>query len=122
MRLSLQSKQRAHGFERPCLRLPQRGCDWKGDGRPDILFGARSAFLPALRAAGGEAHAVGGREPERTRRFAEENGIDHGLESYEAVWNNPDIDAVYVPTPNSLHAEPTISALRAGKAVLAEKP
>lgn len=84
---------------------------------------ARVSFLPGLRAAGGcEAYAVGGRDLARTRRFAEANGVEHALESYDAVCTDPEIDAVYVPTPNSLHAEPTITALRAGKAVLCEKP
>lgn len=83
---------------------------------------ARSSFLPALRAAGGEAYAVGGRDPERTRQYAADNGVEHALDSYDEVCRHPEIDAVYVPTPNALHAGPTVTALRAGKAVLAEKP
>jgi predicted dehydrogenase len=83
---------------------------------------ARGAFLPALRAAGGNAYAVGGRDAARTRAFANENGIEHAFDGYEAVCTDPNVDAVYVATPNGLHAEPTIMALRAGKAVLCEKP
>lgn len=82
----------------------------------------RGSFLPALRFTQGEAYAVGGREPERTRSFAQENGISHAVDGYQALIDHPDVDAVYIPLPNSLHAEWTIAALRAGKPVLCEKP
>ena len=46
----------------------------------------------------------------------------YGYESMDALADNPDIDAVYIVTPNSLHAEQTLRAARAGKHVLCEKP
>lgn len=83
----------------------------------------RSAFLPALRAAGGGmAYAVAGRDAERTRKFAADNGIANPWVGYESVIESDDIDAVYIPLPNSMHAKWTIAAIRSGKAVLCEKP
>jgi predicted dehydrogenase len=83
---------------------------------------ARSSFLPGLRHAGGVAAAVAGRDLGRAQEFAQANGIDRAVEGYQALIEDPAVDALYIPLPNSLHAEWTISALRAGKPVLCEKP
>ena len=84
---------------------------------------ARAQFLPALReAGGGRAALVGGREAERARAFASDHGVDQGVAGYARVVESAEIDAVYVALPNSLHAEWTLQALQAGKAVLCEKP
>lgn len=90
-----------------------------------ILSTARigeSSFLPALRLAGGACRVVASRSLERAEAFAGRNGIEEAVEGYERVLDVPDVDAVYIPLPNSLHADWTIAALRAGKAVLCEKP
>jgi len=84
---------------------------------------ARAQFLPGLReAGGGRATTVASRDRAKAEAYATAHGIDQGIEGYQALVESPDIDAVYVALPNALHAEPTIQALRAGKAVLCEKP
>jgi predicted dehydrogenase len=83
---------------------------------------ARGQFLPGLRAAGGIPAAVAGRDLGRAQAWAEQHGVDRAVAGYQALIDDPDIDALYVPLPNSLHAEWTIKALRAGKPVLCEKP
>jgi predicted dehydrogenase len=83
---------------------------------------ARAAFLPGLRAAGGTAAAVAGRDLARAERYAADNGVARAVAGYDLLIGADDIDAVYNPLPNSLHAEWTIRALEAGKPVLCEKP
>ena len=84
---------------------------------------ARASFLPGLAAAGGGTpYAVAGRDPSRVEAWAQEHGIGRALSPPAALLDDPDVEAVYVPLPNSLHAEWTVAALEAGKAVLCEKP
>lgn len=66
--------------------------------------------------------AVAARSGEAASRFAAEHRIPMAFEGYEALFADPDIDAVYVATPHTLHLEHSLAALDAGKAVLCEKP
>ncbi len=66
--------------------------------------------------------AVASRDLARAEAFAAGNGIPRALGSYEALLDDPDVEAIYNPLPNSLHAEWSVRALEAGKHVLCEKP
>jgi predicted dehydrogenase len=66
--------------------------------------------------------AVAARDPARARQFAGRHGIATVHDSYQALIDDPDVDAVYNPLPNSLHAPWTLRAIAAGKHVLCEKP
>lgn len=69
----------------------------------------------------GVLQAVGSRTLESATAFTNEHG-GRPCGSYEEVWNDPEVDVVYIATPHHLHAENTISAARAGKGILCEKP
>jgi D-xylose 1-dehydrogenase (NADP+, D-xylono-1,5-lactone-forming) len=66
--------------------------------------------------------AVASRDLGKARQFAQENAVPRHFGSYESLLADEAIDAIYNPLPNSLHAEWSIRALRAGKHVLCEKP
>lgn len=69
----------------------------------------------------GTLQAVGSRSLETASAFTEKHG-GKPYEGYDAVLADPNVDAVYIATPHHLHAEWTIKAAQAGKAILCEKP
>ena len=84
---------------------------------------ARTKVVPAMQRANRcDVVAIASRDLERARQAADELGIPHAHGSYEALLSDPDVDAVYIPLPNHLHADWTVAAARAGKHVLCEKP
>ncbi|MET0742193.1 MAG: Gfo/Idh/MocA family oxidoreductase [Microvirga sp.] len=84
---------------------------------------AREQVIPALQqGAFSTVDAIASRDPERARKAAQDFSIPKSYGSYEELLADPDIDAVYNPLPNHLHAPLTIQALEAGKHVLCEKP
>ena len=66
--------------------------------------------------------AIAARDPDRAAAYARRHGIPAHLPDYDALLADPDIDAVYLPLPNGLHAPWTLRAIAAGKHVLCEKP
>lgn len=84
---------------------------------------ARLSVLPAIRRAeNAQLVAVASRDPAKLAECNAEFGPVRGYADYAALLADPDIDAVYVPLPNSLHRQWAIAALQAGKHVLCEKP
>ena len=74
------------------------------------------------RAPGAVLAAVGSRTEEAAEAFGRRFRVPHRHASYAALVEDPSVDVVYVATPHSRHAECSTLALRAGKAVLCEKP
>ena len=77
---------------------------------------------PSRDVAEADVVAVAARSRDRAEKFAAKHGIPTVHDSYDALIEDPGIDAIYNPLPNGLHAEWTAKALRAGKHVLCEKP
>ncbi|MGB3052075.1 MAG: Gfo/Idh/MocA family oxidoreductase, partial [Polyangiales bacterium] len=96
------------------------------DLRIGILGAARIAPMALIRPArqldGVRVAAVAARDRARAENFAAKHGVATVHDSYDALLVDPEIDAIYNPLPNSLHAEWTLRALDAGKHVLCEKP
>lgn len=84
---------------------------------------ARKCVLPAIRKSrNGLNRVLGSRSPRDATDLKERHHVEHIVEGYQAVLDDPKVDAVYIPLPNHLHAPWTIRALNAGKHVLCEKP
>jgi len=71
---------------------------------------------------GAELYAVASRTQQKANDFAEKYQATQAYNSYEALVNDANIDAVYIATPHSLHKENTLLCLQQGIAVLCEKP
>ncbi len=80
-----------------------------------VLAGARASDNVVVVAAAS-------RDGARADAYAAEQGIPRAHGSYEALLADPDVDAIYISLPNSMHFEWSVRALEAGKHVLCEKP
>ncbi|MEP6751955.1 MAG: Gfo/Idh/MocA family oxidoreductase [Candidatus Dormiibacterota bacterium] len=84
---------------------------------------ADSDVMPAIRAShNGRLVAIASRDPERARAMASRHSVPLVSASYEALLQEPEVDAVYIPLHNSVHKEWALRAAAAGKHVLCEKP
>lgn len=84
---------------------------------------AKTALIPAIHAArNARLAAVASRNPAQAERDLADLDVPRVAPSYEALIDDPAIDAVYIPLPNHMHAEWAMRAADAGKAVLVEKP
>jgi predicted dehydrogenase len=77
---------------------------------------------PARSVPEAQVVAIAARDPKRAHAFARKHPIPRVHQTYNDLLADSEIDAIYNPLPNSLHAEWTIRALKAGKHVLCEKP
>jgi xylose dehydrogenase (NAD/NADP) len=91
---------------------------WGVLGAADI---AAKAVVPAIQAAGDEVLVLGSREREKGELMAGQLRIPAVVQGYQEVLKR-DLDAIYIPLPNSLHYRWAMAALEGGKHVLCEKP
>ena len=85
--------------------------------------GINDAMAPAITAASNaELVAIASRTQQRAEAAASKFSVPRAIAGYDVLIADPEIDAIYIPLPNSLHAEWTMKALLAGKHVLCEKP
>jgi D-xylose 1-dehydrogenase (NADP+, D-xylono-1,5-lactone-forming) len=101
--------------------------DDQGRVRWGVISTAKIGVEKGVIAAGDEADhgvitAISSRDAGKAAEAAAKLGLDKSYGSYQELLDDPDIDAVYNPLPNSMHAEWTIKAAQAGKHILCEKP
>lgn len=96
------------------------GCGGIARAHVAALRGHREAFpdAPAL----GRLVALAGRRSDRTAEAAQRFGAARWTTEWQSLIEDPDVDVLINAGPNDLHAAPSVAALRAGRAVLCEKP
>ena len=85
-------------------------------------IGVEKVIPGMLKSSKFEVRAIASREPATAKKWAKKLGIPVAHGSYEALIDDPEIDAIYNPLPNHLHVPLTLKAARQGKHVLCEKP
>jgi len=95
------------------IQIGALGC---ADILTDSLFNVY-AQVPDVRLA-----AIASRSLEKAREYAAKHTVPRYYGSYQEIIDDPQVELVYVPLPNGMHAEWTIRALQAGKPVICQKP
>jgi predicted dehydrogenase len=85
-------------------------------------IGMQKVIPGIMASAHSEVVAIASRDLDKARVAAARLGIPKAYGSYEELFADPDIDAIYNPLPNHLHVPMTVAAAKAGKHVLCEKP
>ena len=67
-------------------------------------------------------YAVASRNLDRAKEFADKWHFEKAYGSYEELYNDPEVDAVYIANPHAFHLESVLGCLKGGKHVLCEKP
>ena len=84
---------------------------------------AKNEVIPAIkRSSNGQFFAIASRDEAKLKACRETFGVDRAFLDYSEMIGDPEVDAVYIPLPNSQHREWAIRAIKAGKHVLCEKP
>lgn len=86
------------------------------------MLGPMAVNIPAKSPTEVTVAAVAARDEERARTYAHSHGIPNVYSSYQALLEDPTIDAVYITLLDGLHFEWAVKALDGGKYVLLEKP
>ncbi|MHC1740105.1 MAG: Gfo/Idh/MocA family protein [Anaerolineaceae bacterium] len=80
-------------------------------------FAQALSFIPEA-----EVYAVASRSRKSAEKFAQENNVSMVHDSYQALFDDPKVDVVYIATINTAHRENCLAAIKAGKPILCEKP
>lgn len=84
---------------------------------------ARVCTIPGMKMAENcELYAIAGRSLEKVEKFKSDFGFEKAYVGYDALLDDPEVQAVYIPLPNDIHKKWVIEALNHGKHVLCEKP
>lgn len=84
---------------------------------------AAGCTIPGMKKAKNcDLYAIAGRDIQKAKEFKKKFGFKKAYGDYQAILDDPKVEAVYIPLPNNLHYEWALKALNAGKHVLCEKP
>ncbi len=99
--------------------MTDRQCRWGILGTANIA----PKYIQAMHASeNATPHAIASRTRSKADAFASTHRVTMACDDYQAIVDHPDIDAVYIPLPTSMHLEWTRRCVEAGKHVLCEKP